>query len=101
MPTPRDGRPDHQGLAAAVELGLSNSRLEGINGKIRLIQRRGYGYGREHPTGAVTIPEDCIQADVHYRARTPTQGRLREAFVMAIEPASATSALRAGLDLSA
>ena len=32
------------GIAAAVELDLSNSRLEGINGKIRLIQRRGYGY---------------------------------------------------------
>jgi transposase len=33
-------------LIAAVQLGLSNSRLEGINSKIRVIQRRGYG----HPT---------------------------------------------------
>jgi transposase len=32
------------GVIAAVELGLSNSRLEGINAKIRLIQRRGYGH---------------------------------------------------------
>ena len=32
------------GIIAAVELGLSNARLEGINAKIRLIQRRGYGY---------------------------------------------------------
>lgn len=32
------------GIAAAVEEGLSNSRLEAINAKIRLIQRRGYGY---------------------------------------------------------
>jgi transposase len=32
------------GIVAAVELGLSNSRLEGINARIRLIQRRGYGY---------------------------------------------------------
>jgi transposase len=31
-------------VVAAVQLGLSNSRLEGINAKIRLIQRRGYGY---------------------------------------------------------
>ena len=31
-------------IFAAVELGLSNSRREGINAKIRLIQRRGYGY---------------------------------------------------------
>jgi transposase len=30
-------------IVAAIELGLSNSRLEGINAKIRLIQRRGYG----------------------------------------------------------
>lgn len=33
-------------VIAAVQLGLSNSRLEGINTKIRVIQRRGYG----HPT---------------------------------------------------
>jgi transposase len=35
-------------IVAAVELGLSNSRLEGINAKIRVIQRRGYG----HPDAA-------------------------------------------------
>jgi transposase len=39
------------GIIAAVQLGLSNSRLEGINSKIRVIQRRGYG----HPT-----PESLI-----------------------------------------
>ena len=31
-------------IIAAVELGLANSRLEGINSKIRVIQRRGYGH---------------------------------------------------------
>jgi len=31
-------------IVAAVEWGLSNSRLEGINAKIRVIQRRGYGH---------------------------------------------------------
>ena len=30
-------------IIAAIELGLSNSRLEGINARIRLIQRRGFG----------------------------------------------------------
>jgi transposase len=30
-------------IIAAVQLGLSNSRLEGVNATIRLIQRRGYG----------------------------------------------------------
>lgn len=33
-----------EAIIAAVELGLSNSRLEGTNAKIRLIQRRGYGF---------------------------------------------------------
>ena len=49
---------------------------------IDLLQR----YGRHHPTGVVTIPEDRIQATVHYTARTPTHGHLREAFVVAVEP---------------
>jgi transposase len=34
------------GIVAAVQLGLSNSRSEGINTKIRVIQRRGYGHPR-------------------------------------------------------
>jgi transposase len=37
-------RRNFDAIAAAVELGLSNSRLEGINTKIRVIQRRGYGH---------------------------------------------------------
>lgn len=37
-------RKHRDGILAAVELGLSNSRLEGINAKIRVIQRRGYGF---------------------------------------------------------
>ena len=37
-------RRNFEPIVAAVELGLSNARLEGINAKIRLIQRRGYGY---------------------------------------------------------
>jgi transposase len=35
-------------VVASVELGLSNSRLEGINSKIRVIQRRGYGHPSAH-----------------------------------------------------
>ena len=49
---------------------------------VDLLQR----YGRHHPTGVVMIPEDRIQAIVHYTARTPTHGHLREAFVVAVEP---------------
>ena len=37
-------RDQQQGILAAVELGLANSRLEGINSKIRLINHRGYGH---------------------------------------------------------
>jgi transposase len=36
-----------EGIVNTVRLGLSNSRLEGINAKIRLINRRGFG----HPNG--------------------------------------------------
>jgi transposase len=37
-------RVNRQRILAAVELGLSNSRLEGLNSKIRLINHRGYGH---------------------------------------------------------
>lgn len=42
-------------VVAAVELGLSNSRLEGVNSKICVIQRRGYG----HPS------PDCLITMIH------------------------------------
>lgn len=37
-------RKNRDGILAAVELGLSNSKLEGLNSKIRLINHRGYGH---------------------------------------------------------
>ena len=37
-------REQRVGILAAVELGLSNSRLEGTNSKIRVINHRGYGH---------------------------------------------------------
>jgi ATP-dependent DNA ligase len=43
-------------------------------------------YGRHHPTGVVTIPEDRTQATVHYTARTPTHGHLWAACVVGVEP---------------
>jgi transposase len=42
------------GILAAVELGLSNSRVEGVNAKVRLIQRRGWGYRSPHALIAMT-----------------------------------------------
>ena len=43
-------RAHRDGVLAAVELGLSNSKLEGLNSKIRLINHRGYGH---HSAAAV------------------------------------------------
>ncbi len=37
-------RTNRDRILAAVELGLSNSKLEGINSKIRIINHRGYGH---------------------------------------------------------
>jgi transposase len=51
----RQIRKHFEGIVAAVEHGLSNSRLEGINAKIRLINKRGYG----HPNG------DHLAAMIH------------------------------------
>ncbi len=43
-------RAHRDGILAAVELGLSNSKLEGLNSKIRPINHRGYGH---HSAAAV------------------------------------------------
>lgn len=43
-------RAERDRILAAVELGLSNSKLEGLNSKIRLINHRGYGH---HSAAAV------------------------------------------------
>ncbi len=40
----RTVRANRERILAAVELGLSNSRLEGLASKIRLINHRGYGH---------------------------------------------------------
>jgi ATP-dependent DNA ligase len=49
-------------------------------------------YGRSHPTGAVTIPEDCLAATVRFTSRTPTLGQLREATIVAVHPVNQPSA---------
>ena len=43
-------RANRDRILAAIELGLSNSKLEGLNSKIRLINHRGYGH---HSAAAV------------------------------------------------
>ena len=39
------------GVLSAIELGLSNGRLEGLNSKIRLLSHRAYGF---HSANALT-----------------------------------------------
>jgi len=46
------------GIVAAVQLRLSNSRLEGINSRIRVIQRRGYGH--RHPAALIAMIYLCM-----------------------------------------
>src|SRR4029077_11213797 len=51
-------------------------------------------YGRQHPTGSVTIPDDCLTATVRYPSRTPPHRPLREAFVLAVPPAGQKPKMR-------
>ena len=51
-------------------------------GLVALLKR----YGRSHPTGAITIPEDCLAATVRYTSHP--HRLLREAAVIGVHPAS-------------
>jgi transposase len=42
-------RQNKDGVLAAIELGLSNSRLEALNSKVRLISHRSYGFHNADP----------------------------------------------------
>jgi transposase len=42
-------REHREGVLAAIELGLSNGRLEGLNSKIRLISHRAFGFHSADP----------------------------------------------------
>jgi hypothetical protein len=75
---------EHGEPIGLATLGLPESQRVAL---IDLLRR----YGRQHPTPKITIPEDCIQAVMHYTSRTPTNGRLREAVAVAIEPAGSQS----------
>ncbi len=56
-------RKNRDGVLAAIELGLSNSRLEALNSRVRLINHRSYGFHSAEPLialiylccGAITI----------------------------------------------
>ena len=50
-------RANRDRILASVELGLSNSKLEGLNSKIRLINHRGYGH--RTPTALIAMIYLC------------------------------------------
>jgi transposase len=50
-------RKHRTGILAAIELGLSNSKLEGLNSKTRLINHRGYGH--HSPTALIAMIYLC------------------------------------------
>ena len=50
MKLARTVKANRERILAAIELGLSNSKLEGLNSKIRLINHRGDGH---HSAAAV------------------------------------------------
>ena len=41
-------------------------------------------YGARHPTGTLTVPAGCVEVEVRYTTRTPTNGLLREAAAIGI-----------------
>ena len=45
----RTVRVHRDGILAAIRLGLSNGRLEGLNSKIRLISHRAFGFHSADP----------------------------------------------------
>jgi transposase len=42
--TGRTIKQHREGILAAIELGINNGRIEGLNNRVRLIVRRGYGF---------------------------------------------------------
>ncbi len=76
---------------AVATLAIADSQRSAL---VDLLHR----YGRRHPTGTITIPDDCLTTTVRYTSRTPTHGHLREAFVVAVQPAGPgpTSGARTG-----
>ena len=82
-------RHNYEQIIAAVELDLSNARLEGINSRIRLIQRRGYGY-RRFDSLAATIylciaasPSPCLTISPAFRPEATPQRRFLTAHRLA------------------
>ncbi len=62
-------RKERHRILAAIEHGLSNSKLEGLNSKIRIINHRGYGHHTPAPLIAM-IYLCCGGITVHLPTET-------------------------------
>ncbi len=71
---------EHGEPVGTASLALSDDERSAL---VDLLRRS----GRHHPSGAVTIPTDCIAVTVTYTSRTPTNRVLREASVVRVRPA--------------
>ena len=55
-------------ILAAIRLGLSNARLEGLNSKVRLISHRSYGFHGPEPLTSLLY---LCAGGVHIDLRSP------------------------------
>lgn len=70
----RSIRNHFDGVIAAVELGLSNSRLEGFNSKVALISHRGYGFHSPQAlTAMIYLTCGPIQIPPLWRSQSSTR----------------------------
>ena len=66
-------RAHRDGILATIRLGLSNGRVEGLNNRVRLIVRRGFGF---HTAGAALalVMLSCGPINLHLpHQRTPVR----------------------------
>jgi hypothetical protein len=72
-------RRHHAGILAAIRLGLSNGRLEGLNSRIRLISDRSFGFHSAAPLIAlVYLCCSKIIIDLPRRPSPPNDAKRRK-----------------------
>ena len=66
-------RQHRKGILAAIDLGINNGRIEGLNNKVRLIVRRGYGFHTAQAALALVMLT-CGPIELHLpHERTPVR----------------------------
>jgi transposase len=62
--TGRTIKQHREGILAAIELGINNGRIEGLNNRVRLIVPRGYGFHTAHAALALVMLS-CGPIELH------------------------------------